>query len=151
MQVEDPLVATLQKWVGVFMRRSMHKFISYTKEMNLSMSQIGALFHIYHGRSSVSEIGDFLGVTNAAASQLLERLVQQGLILRKEDPNDRRYKQIVLTDLGCQVIQESIAARKGWLENLAHTLSESEREQVISSLNILIEKADQLEHQAELL
>jgi DNA-binding MarR family transcriptional regulator len=149
MQTTDPFVAALRRWAEVFMRRSMSNFISYTKEKNLSMSQIGALFHIFRGKSSVSDIGDFLGVTNAASSQMLERLVQQGLILRREDPNDRRVKQIILTDQGRKIIQESIAARQGWLENLAQTLSDSEREQVIAALNILIEKAKQLEQHAE--
>ena len=76
---------------------------------------------------------------------MLERLVQQGLILRKEDPNDRRVRQIVLTDKGRQILQESIAARQGWLENLSRTLTDSQREQVTAALNILIEKANQLE------
>ena len=145
MQSVDPFVNTLGEWIEVFMRRSMHNFICYSKEKGLSMSQIGALFRIFRGKSSVSDIGDNLGVTSAAASQMLERLVQQGLILRKEDPNDRRVRQIVLTDKGRQILQETIAARQGWLENLAHILSDSEREQITAALNILIEKANQLE------
>ncbi len=146
MQSDDPFVNTLGKWVEVFMRRSMHNFITYSKEKGLSMSQIGALLRIFRGgRSSVSDIGDNLGVTSAAASQMIERLVQQGLILREEDPDDRRVRQIVLTDKGRQILQETIAARQGWLENLAHTLSDSEREQITAALNILIEKANQLE------
>ena len=145
MQSVDPFVNTLGEWIEVFMRRSMHNFICYSKEKGLSMSQIGALFRIFRGKSSVSDIGDNLGVTSAAASQMLERLVQQGLILREEDPDDRRVRQIVLTDKGRQILQETIAARQGWLENLAHILSDSEREQITAALNILIEKANQLE------
>jgi DNA-binding MarR family transcriptional regulator len=145
MQSVDPFVNTLGEWIEVFMRRSMHNFICYSKEKGLSMSQIGALFRIFRGKSSVSDISDNLGVTSAAASQMLERLVQQGLILRKEDPNDRRVRQIVLTDKGRQILQESIAARQGWLENLSRTLSDSQREQVTAALNILIEKANELE------
>jgi len=84
-------------------------------------------------------------VTNAAASQMLEHLVQQQMITRSEDPHDRRAKQIVLTDKGRQVLQESIHARQGWLEDLAHTLSPEEKEQVVAALHILIEKTSQLE------
>jgi DNA-binding MarR family transcriptional regulator len=146
MQSADPFVNTLGEWIEVFMRRSMHNFICYSKEKGLSMSQIGALLRIFRGgKSSVSDIGDNLGVTSAAASQMLERLVQQGLILRKEDPDDRRVRQIILTETGHQVIQESLAARQSWLENLAHTLTDIEKEQIITSLNILIDKANQLE------
>lgn len=145
MRSFDPFVNTLGRWIQVFMRRSMRDFICYSKEKGLSMSQIGALFHIFRGRTSVSDIGDNLNVTNAAASQMLERLVQQGLILRREDPNDRRVKQIVLTDEGRQILRESLAVRQGWLESLASTLTDDEREQVTAALNLLIEKANQLE------
>jgi DNA-binding MarR family transcriptional regulator len=76
---------------------------------------------------------------------MLERLVQQALILRSEDPNDRRMKQLVLTDKGRQVLHESIQARQAWMENLAQQLSAAEQEQVVSALNILISKAGQVE------
>ena len=146
MQSADPFVNTLGKWIEIFMRRSMHNFISYSKEKGLSMSQLGALLHLFRGGScSVSDIGDNLGVTNAAASQMLERLVQQGLILRKEDPEDRRVKQVVLTNKGREILQESIAARQVWLESLGQTLSETEREQITAALEVLIEKASRLE------
>ena len=78
-----------------FMHRSMHSLIHYIKKNDLSMSQIGALFQINHGKSNVSELGEGLGITIAAASQMLERLVQQELILRTEDPEDRRVKKLV--------------------------------------------------------
>jgi DNA-binding MarR family transcriptional regulator len=80
---------------------------------------------------------------------MLERLVQQELILRSEDPHDRRFKQIVLTDKGRRILQESLHARQGWLDDLAHTLSAGEKEQIVAALNILIDKANQLEQHPE--
>lgn len=149
MQDVDPFAVTLKKWVVVFMRSSMRNFIFYIKERGLSMSQIGALFLIHRGSSSVSDIAEELGITNAAASQMLERMVQQKLILRSEDPNDRRVKQVILTDDGRQLVRESIAARQGWLDNLAQALSDCEKEQIGTALNILIDKATQIEQHPE--
>ncbi|MEW6717482.1 MAG: MarR family transcriptional regulator [Chloroflexota bacterium] len=144
MPSADPFVVTLKKWIEVSMRRSMRNFLHYARESGLSMSQIGTLFHLHHmGSSGVTDLGDHLGVTSAAASQMLERLVQQGLILRSEDPNDRRVKQIILTDKGNRVLEEGIRARQGWLDNLAESLSASEKEQITAALNILIDKAGQ--------
>lgn len=145
----DPFVFTLHTWIEFFMRRSMHNFIRYSKESGLSMSQIGALFRIHRVTGGVSDLGDNLGISKAAASQMLERLVQQELILRTEDPNDRRSKQIVLSEKGCRTLQESMDARQEWLNDLAVTLSTSEKEQIISALNILIEKTKQIETHAE--
>ena len=145
MEEADPFLATLQRWIGVFMRRSMRDFMGYARESGLSMAQLGALFQIRHrGGCGVTELADELGVTSSAVSQLLERLVHQGLILRSEDPGDRRAKQVVLTDKGLQVLRESIRARQSWLHDLADTLLDTEKEAVIAALNILIDKANHL-------
>jgi DNA-binding MarR family transcriptional regulator len=149
MRSTDLFVATLHSWIEIFMRRSMHNFILYSKESGLSMSQIGALFRIHRFTSGVSDLGDNLGISKAAASQMLERLVQQELILRTEDPNDRRSKKIVLSEKGCQTLQESMDARQEWLNDLTLTLSPNEKEQIISALSILIEKTKQIEAHAE--
>ena len=146
MQSKDAFTANLHEWVAVFMRRSMRNFINYARENGFSMSQINALFHIHRkGGCGVTDLGENLGVTSAAASQLLERLVQQELILRSEDPQDRRAKQVVLTEKGRHVVQEGIHARQGWLVDLATTLSASEKEQVAAALRILIDKTKQLD------
>ena len=145
MQNTDPFVDTLHKWIEVSMHRSIRHLICYTRESGLSVSQLGALLHIHsRGSSGVSDLGDDLGVTSSAASQMLERLVQQELILRSEDPSDRRVKQIILTDKGFQALHESIRARQSWLADLAETLSDSEKEAIIAALNILIDKASHL-------
>lgn len=142
----DPLADTLRTWVEVFMNRSMRNFILFIKENGLSISQIGALFHIRRkGASGVSDIGDELGITSAAASQMLERLVQQELVLRTEDPHDRRLKHIVLTERCEQILHDSILARQRWLDDLVRLMDPAEQQQVLPALQILIEKANQLE------
>jgi DNA-binding MarR family transcriptional regulator len=142
MQSPDLFVSALSEWSEVFMKHSMRNFIHYSKERGLSMSQIGALFRVFHrGASAVSDISEDLGITPAAASQMMERLVQQGLILRTEDPSDRRVKQIVLTDAGRQALRQVISARQSWFGALADKLSQGEKDQVLAALNILIEKA----------
>jgi DNA-binding MarR family transcriptional regulator len=141
----DPFVAALQRWLEVSMHRSVRPLICYARGSGLSMSQLGALFHIHRrGSSGVTDLGEHLGVTSAGASQMLERLVQQELILRSEDPNDRRVKQIVLTDKGLQVLRESMRTRQNWVYDLAAALSDSEKETIEAALNTLVYKANHL-------
>ena len=145
MRQADPFVDTLQRWIEVSMHRSIRNFIHYARETGLSMSQLGAMAHIRcSGTVGVTELGDHLGVTSAAASQMLERLVQQELILRSEDPSDRRVKRIFLTDKGLHVLQESIRARQNWLYELGEILSAPEKEATVAALNVLIDKASHL-------
>jgi DNA-binding MarR family transcriptional regulator len=145
MTSSDPFLPTLHKWFELLMRRTMHNALRFSKDRGLSMSQIGAMFQIHHGTGGVSEIGDELGVTSAAASQMLERLVQQGFIVRSEDPQDRRFKKIVLTGEGHKLLDEVIQTRQSWLNDLADLMTPEEKEQVTGALNILIEKLNQLE------
>jgi DNA-binding MarR family transcriptional regulator len=145
MQPADPLVAILQEWREIYMRRSMSEMLLYAKESGLSMPQMGALFRIYKASTGVSRLGEHLGVTNAAASQMLERLVQQGLIVRSEDPQDRRAKRIILTEKGRQIVHESTSGRRGWIQELTASLSPQEKEQIVTALNLLIEKIQRLE------
>ena len=90
--------------------------------------------------------GELLGVTNAAASQLVDRLVQNGLIERSEDPLDRRVKQLKLTTKGKEIIQESIEVRRRWMEQLTDELTQDEQESIITALTILTYAAENLDH-----
>ena len=150
MEPSDKFADTLFVWIESYMQRSMQGWRRFTKERGLSMSQIGTLFQINHkGICGVSDISEHLGVTSAAVSQLLDRLVQQKLILRTENPNDRRGKQIALTDFGRQIISESVQARQEWLNRMAGLMTPIEKEQVILALHILIDKTNQLKEDPE--
>jgi len=145
MQEGDWFLETMHRWAEVFMQRSMREFVRYARESGFSMSQLGALFQLRGGaHCGVGNIGESLGITPSAASQLLDRLVQQGLIQRSEDPADRRAKQIALTAAGHELLLGSIRARDVWLSDLASTLSGSEKEAVVAALNILIDRAAHL-------
>jgi DNA-binding MarR family transcriptional regulator len=141
----DPFIAALQEWMQVAMRGSTRRFLRYALESGLSMSHFGALFYIHHsGRCGVTEIGEHLGVTSAAASQMLDRLVHLGLVTRGEDPDDRRVKRIELTKKGRQVIEGGMRARQEWVDEVAATLTQNEKLQLTSALETLILKARQL-------
>lgn len=143
--MSPPLVQTLSEWLHIVMRHSMRDFMLYAKAHNYSMAQLNAMFRIhYKGACGVSDLGEEMGVTSAAASQMLERLVQQGLAVRAEDPQDRRNKLVTLTPAGQQMVQESLDARQAWLDRLAALLTPAEQAQVDAALQLLNEKASQL-------
>ncbi len=146
MTETDGLVKSLQEAFNLFRQRMMGNLFVYAKDNGLTMPQFGAMFHIYHsGVCGVSEIGSDLGVTNSAASQMLERLVQTKLISRSEDPSDRRGKLVVLTDKGREVLLKGNLANQLWLKDLARSMTPAEQEQVRQAIAILVEKARQLE------
>ena len=137
----DTFIAALQEWLEVSRRNSMHHYFRFARENGLSMSHFGAMFHILRrGTCGVTDLGEHLCVSSAASSQMLDRLVQQGLILRAEDPNDRRGKQITLTEKGHQLLNEGVHARQDWMIELADSLTPSEKEVIMKGLNLLNER-----------
>jgi DNA-binding MarR family transcriptional regulator len=56
--------------------------------------------------ASISEISDYLNLSLAATSHLVERLVASRFVTRAEDPNDRRLKQVTLTAEGGAMVEE---------------------------------------------
>jgi len=124
----------------------MHNLMRFAKKRGFSLAQLNLLIRLhYRGDCGVSDLGEDAGVTSAAVSQLLEKMVQQGLVLRTEDPQDRRHKVIMLTEAGRQVVHEALTERQSWLTQLAGLLTPEEQEQVDTALQLLIEKAALLE------
>lgn len=134
-------VAALRDWAKTFMHMSMHGLVIHAKSNHLSMSQLGTLFHLQRtGACAVGDISDDLGVTNAAASQMLDRLVQNGLVVRDEDPTDRRAKRIELTGQGKRMVLEVMEQRDQLAEDLAGLLSDGERKHAAQTLRLLSER-----------
>jgi DNA-binding MarR family transcriptional regulator len=139
---EADLVLVIHGWMRQVMHASMQNFLRYTKDKGLTMSQIAALFQIHGQRMcGVTYLGEELGITSAAASQLIDRLVQQGFLRRGEDPKDRRSKILSLTEEGNSLVKEAVSARQSWVGELVKTLTHDERVHVATTLAILTEKS----------
>lgn len=136
----------IRAWMDVFMHRSMRGWGQFAKSTGLSMPQFSILMQLHHkGSCGVSDISERFDITNAAASQLVDKLVQGGFVKRDEDPNDRRAKLLNLSDKGMKLIQQGIEERYRWVDELAGKLSAEERAKVTEALNIMTEAAKELE------
>ena len=134
------LTEVIREWSEVFMHRSMRDFKRFMDATGLSFSQISILMRLVHGgNAGVSEIGGQLGVTNAAASQAVDRLVQLGLIERTEDPKDRRAKRLALTQKGRALVEKGVRARSHWIESLTDALTPEQQNVIVSALTLLTE------------
>ena len=142
MSPTKELTEVIHEWSEVFMRRSGRDFKRFMDETGLSFSQLNVLMRLYHGgNSGVSDIGEQMGVTSAAASQAIDRLVLLGLIGRTEDPIDRRAKRLALTPKGLALIESGIEARSRWVEGLTDALTPEQQSMTISALTLLTEAA----------
>jgi DNA-binding MarR family transcriptional regulator len=135
----------LQEWTEVFMNRSARDFKRLMDESGLSPSQINTLMRLYYGgMCGVSDIGDHLRVTNAAASQMIDRMVTMNLLERSEDPDDRRAKRLTLTAKGKALVEKGIDARRAWMETLTTNLSDEQQAMIAEALTVLTKAAKDL-------
>jgi DNA-binding MarR family transcriptional regulator len=142
----DPTNDLLRQWAEVFMHRSIRDFREFSRLSGLSMSQLGVLLRLHRcGTCRVSDIAEHLGVTNAAASQLIDRLVQLDLLQRSENPSDRRNKSLVLTAKGQALVGEGIQAPQRWLQDLTATLTPDQQASIAGALAALIQAAQRLD------
>ncbi len=120
----------------------VHPFWQRVRAAGLSMPQMFALRYIHHHRqTNISDLARALGITPAAASQLLRRLVEQGYVVREENPADRRNKRLLLTPEGETILQSVASPSDGaTLERLLARLSPAETRQILAALELLLAK-----------
>ena len=137
---------TLRAWMDAFMHRSMRGWSHFAKSTGLSMPQFSILMQLHHkGSCGMSEVSERFDISAAAASQLVEKLVQAGYLDRAEDPSDRRAKLLTLSAKGKELIQQGTEERYRWMDDLTSKLSMEEQAKVVEALNILTKAAQTME------
>lgn len=72
--------------------------LAVMNEAAVTLPQVLLLNHVQRRiEASPTEIAVAMNASLSAASQMIDRLVQQGLLDRKEDPGDRRRKTVATT------------------------------------------------------
>lgn len=141
------LTETIRQLMDVITTRSMRERSHFVKASGLSLPQFGILIHLYYSTNcGISHLGEYMDISAPAASQIVDRLVQHGLVERTEDPNDRRAKQLTLTPKGRELIETGIVERTRWVDELAASLSPETYEAVASTLAMLTQAVRKLEN-----
>lgn len=146
MVSDGDLTQALLDWFSVFTKRTVHDSLRYNRGLGLSLDQMNLLIWLfYHPSCEVSDFSQIKQVSRAAASQMVERMVQQGLVVRAESLEDRRVKRVTLSDHGRQVVEAAIASRRKWIETLVTRLGLEEKQRAVEVLAMLTERMRQLE------
>jgi len=142
VQITQPL----REWMDVFMHRSMRGWNQFAKSTGLSMPQFSILMQLHHkGPCGMSEISERFDVSAAAASQLVDKLVQAGYIERTEDPHDRRAKLLKLSASGARLVDDGIQERYRWLDDLTSKISAADQTKINEALTLLTDAVKRLE------
>jgi DNA-binding MarR family transcriptional regulator len=93
-------------------------------DYNITLQQLRAFALVFaRGQTPINGVAHALGIKPNVATGIIQRLVDRGLIERREDPGDRRVRLLSLTQQGFALIDELsgiiLAKRREFLERLS--------------------------------
>lgn len=71
----------------------------------LSVKQVLALFYLAEDDITTTSLAKRVGVTSAAATGMIDRMVDRGLVVRQRNRSDRRVITVQITDRGQGVVE----------------------------------------------
>ena len=137
---------SMRAWMDTFVHRSMRDSARFVKTSGYSMPQFFLLMQVYRrDHCGISDLSEQLEITNAATSQLVDKLVQADLLIRTEDPLDRRAKQVALSSKGKEFIAQGIQERYRWMDALEEILTPEEKVKIAEALGIMTRATKEVE------
>ncbi len=133
--VED--VERLLRTVGQIIKKRGREILS---DFEITPPQFDALLIlIQNGVLTIGELGEKMYLACSTATDLVDRMERNGLVMRERDALDRRVIRLRVLDRGHQMLAEVMAARKRYLSEVLVKVSPEENRAMIVALTHLSE------------
>jgi DNA-binding MarR family transcriptional regulator len=129
------------------MMQIMHRFTAeMSKCEDFTLAQHRALMMVCHaGTMTVKQFQENLCIAQSTASEMVERLVQHGWLIKNKDPEDRRNTVFSLSEKADRFRKEKEAARVQILEKALEPLTGEEQMKFLESFEMLLSRHKQME------
>ncbi|MHB1415093.1 MAG: MarR family winged helix-turn-helix transcriptional regulator [Chloroflexota bacterium] len=91
-----------------------------------------------HPEAPLLRVAEHLGLTPASTSRIVEGLVADGLVERKDSPEDRRRLTLKLTEQGQATLAATRESAQARLAEMLRPLGPAERETVAEAMRALL-------------
>ena len=116
--------------------------------LDLTMPQLKALIYVTKNQNSTSgQIAASLGVGLSTITGLVDRLAEQNLVTRREDPRDRRITRVLPTASGAELVDELIQYRNEVVSAILSRLDPEQLQIVETAFQYLLDAAAKLERE----
>ena len=118
----------------------------FREEFNSSLSRFDVLAHLDMAGErglSTSQLAGRLLASKGNITRLLDRMVQDGLILRRPDDSDRRISNVSLSQKGAALFNRMAPAHETWSHEILGALASEEKLDLVDLLRRL---RDELGH-----
>jgi DNA-binding MarR family transcriptional regulator len=143
--MDQTIERIIQQSVQVF--RCLHSGqVQAWMNVDLTMPQLKALVCVAQsGDATSGQIARGLGVSLSTVTGIVDRLSEQGLVTRREDPEDRRITRIQPTPSGRDLVTRLLRYRDERLTSLLASLSPDELATVERAFEYLANAATRLD------
>lgn len=122
---EEPVIGDVARLLRDLLHALLRSSTPAWVHLTLTLPQLRTLFIVAHHQAvSVVQVSRQLGVGEPTASHLIDKLVQAGLLSRREDPRDRRRMRVELSAEGTLLIERLL----GWESILEEWLQQVSKE-----------------------
>jgi DNA-binding MarR family transcriptional regulator len=105
------------------------------EEFSVTPPQLNALHFLEETSLTMGELGQKMYLACSTATDLIDRMERNGLIIRERGQNDRRVIRLNITPRGKQVITEVIEARKHYVAGVLARVAPGDRKALMENLN----------------
>jgi DNA-binding MarR family transcriptional regulator len=139
--------AELTEEIIQLQRQVSHTMAQYVPEawinLSLTISQLKSLFFIEsESGTNFRKLAAALGVTPPDVTRIVDRLVEQGLVSRRENPEDRRMLLLQTTKKGKALLASLRDSRTAHLSHILARLSTEELTTIAQGLTALVRAAE---------
>ena len=111
------------------------------QELNLSLAKFEALIAIENAPDDVitmSNLSKELSVSNANITGMINRLLADGLVLKKALPTDRRIYCVTISDKGRTMLENAMEMHTIWVKELMESVNSED----VNFMNKIMDKMD---------
>ncbi len=111
-------------------------------EFGSTLPRFDVLSALYRSQNGLrmSELSDELMVSNGNVTGIVDRLVDDGTVVRVPVDSDRRAMRVRLTDKGTAYFQELATVHEGWVSDLFAMFGKDQAEDLATALHAIADK-----------
>ena len=103
--------------LGYYFKKINEAFVSRRnkalKESGLTSSQMDFLVYLFrHGDATQRELEVYFGLSHSTVIGIVQRLVEKGYVVVEKDNNDKRQRNLLLTEKACQMKKDAVKRRE---------------------------------------
>jgi len=138
MSTDAPLPVLSDQELNYLARGIMYIWQTATRDMGkgtpmegLQISQFAVLRFLRRGPMRMTELAELTGTSSANVTGMIDRLVERGVVERKNDTKDRRVVLVSLTETGRGLFENQGGLFKQHMGKMLETFTPAEQHELV--------------------